>query len=387
MKIALLQFYSKNPTPVYDELARVLRTAGQTVWVGTPDENGDLAWHDGSRVFHRTRGPGRTRAGARFLRALSRRLAQILFILRVRSDVVRFAPDIVQVNKTTYAGLLPWFLPPGCRMIYDVRQLGLWGEESIKGRFANWRVVRRVRRNSTRGFALACYPSELAAVRILGAEWRRHAVITPIAVHPEFLEFPLPPAGRAKGDERVRFIYVGSLVAGRRLNVLLDAADLLRQSSRAFELALIGPGDGASAYKDQVSRLGLQEYVRILPPVPYRSVPEIVSGYDVAIAYVPAIEDWRYQVTLKVLEFRALGLPIIASDLPPNREVVEDGINGVIAGNTPEAFCGAMKRFFEPGFLASCRSRALTMRQGKTWADVARVHETDVYSRVHPKSS
>lgn len=380
MKLALLQFYSKNPTPVYDELAQVLRAKGHTVWVGTPDEQGDLAWHDGVSVFHRTRGPGQGAKPGQFLR---RRLAQAAYMLRVRSDLARFRPDIAQVNKTTYAGLIPRFLPQGIRCIYDVRQLGLWGGDSRRGRAANKRVLHRLRRNSTRVFDLACYPSALAARRALGDDWSAHAVVTPIGVDRSFLNYEHVPDGPSNSRRVVKFVYVGSIVQGRRLEILLQAASRLIGSGCLLELVLIGPGEGAGHYRQMLGRMGLEGNVEIRPPVPYREVPRVIAQHDVAVAFVPEIEDWKYQVTLKVLEYRALGMPVLASDLPPNREVVADGINGVVAGNTPEEFASGMKRFLDdPAFLNSCRRNARSMRQGKTWEDVARVHEEEVYRRV-----
>jgi glycosyltransferase involved in cell wall biosynthesis len=181
----------------------------------------------------------------------------------------------------------------------------------------------------------------------------------------------------------VRFLYVGSLLTGKRLEGLLQAANVLRASTDRFRLTLMGPGDGAEHYCGLAASMGLEHLVDIRPPVPYREVPHVVSGYDVAAASVPDIEDRQYQVTLKVLEYRALVVPILASDLPPNRDVVLQGVNGVLAKNDSTEFAAGMRRFVEDrSFLAACRSRALAMREGRTWEDVARVHEEDVYRRV-----
>jgi|WetSurMetagenome_2_1015567.scaffolds.fasta_scaffold101396_2 glycosyltransferase involved in cell wall biosynthesis len=381
MKIALLQFYSKNPTPVYDELARVLRKHGHTVWVGTPDADGDLAWHNGTAVVHRTRGAGFPTIP--LLRPVARRLRYLLFLFRLRKDLRRFRPDIAQVNKTTYGGVLPRFMPAAIRFVYDVRQPGLWAQDTPAGRAANTRVIRRLRRNSRSGYDLACYASEAVASRILGPQWRRWAAITPIGVDPQFLSYRRDEALPEPGTRPVRFLYVGSLLPGKRLEGLLDAARVLRKETRAFQLVLMGPGDESGHYRKIIAAMGLEQQVEIHSPVPYRDVPQVVSGYDVAVAFVPDIEDWLYQVTLKVLEYRALGVPILATDLPPNREIVLDGVNGVLAANAPDEFSQGMKRFVtDPVFLGKCRRQALEMREGRTWEDVARVHEEDVYRRV-----
>lgn len=378
MKIALLQFYSKNPTPVYDELARVLRSKGHTVWVATPDDRGDLAWRDGAEILHRTRGPGRCVVPG--LRFMERRVRQLLFMLRVRRDVAGLRPDVAQINKSTYCGIIPWRKPLGIRFVFDVRQLGLWGDETPRGRRANRRVLRRVRRNSLRGYDIACYPSDRAAQLVLGANWPQHAIIAPIGVSPVFLEHRLPEPTPVR-DRRVTFIYVGSLVRAKRLEGLLEAAAVAQRGGANLELTLMGPGDGISHYIDVIRRLGLEGTVQVRPPVPYKDVPAIVAAHDLAVAFVPTIEDWKYQVTLKILEYRALGVPILASDLPPNRGIVRPGENGLLAGNAPEVFGAAMLRFVrEPELLEACRAGARAVREGRTWSTVADVYLDRAYS-------
>jgi len=93
----------------------------------------------------------------------------------------------------------------------------------------------------------------------------------------------------------------------------------------------------------------------------------------VALAYVPELPaDWMYHPTLKVLEYRALGLPIIATDFRPNREIVENGVNGLLVENTPESIAAAMLRYIcDPGFLARSSAEAQSRRAGLPWNNVA----------------
>ena len=122
----------------------------------------------------------------------------------------------------------------------------------------------------------------------------------------------------------------------------------------------------------------------IRPPIPYEQVPAAVLTHDVALAYVPELPaDWMYHPTLKVLEYRALGLPIIATDFRPNREVVEDGANGLLIDNTPESIAAAMLRYIcDSDFLAHSRATAAARREGLTWDAVATQYLT-LYQRLN----
>jgi glycosyltransferase involved in cell wall biosynthesis len=154
---------------------------------------------------------------------------------------------------------------------------------------------------------------------------------------------------------------------------------------RDFEISLIGPDNSDGVYKELVDKLNLDSVVSVKPPVPYRDIPKILTQYDVALAIIPGHPlDWKYHPTLKVLEYRAIGMPIIATDFEPNREVVEHGINGLLVSNTPEDIAQAMQRFVcEVDFLQACRLNAQEMRQGLLWKDISGLYEQLYQSLVH----
>jgi glycosyltransferase involved in cell wall biosynthesis len=156
---------------------------------------------------------------------------------------------------------------------------------------------------------------------------------------------------------------------------------MMLAETRRFQIVFQGQ-DGTQGYFQKLaSELDLDSVVTFRPPVPYEAVPETVLGYDVALAYVPdSPAHWLYQPTLKVLEYRALGMPILASDNVPNSDVVEHGVNGLLVDNSAEGLAEGMLRFVrDDGFLQHCRSNAGQMRQGETWGSVARTYEQKIY--------
>jgi len=378
MHILLAQFYSSQPTPDYDKFAAELRARGHTVWVGTPNAAGDVVWRDGDGVVA-------TQPAARssLPRPLARRLAKIDLFRRVRRFIDETRPDIVQVNAFDLFRFLPLAAPRQTHFILDVRQINEQHGAGPIGR------VRAALLNKTRVvysrfiFEQTTFLHAAGARQVLGDGWARRATVVPMGVDPQFLAAdPEAPAGSA-APRPVDFIYIGRLTRRRRLERILDAAVLVSRRNEHFRVIFMGYDASDGYYAEQIARLRLEDRVSIRAPIPYEQVPRAVLAHDVALAYVPEVPaDWMYHPTLKILEYRALGLPVIATDFLPNRELVQDGVNGLLVANTPQSIAAAMLRYIEDrDFLARSRHAAAAMRQGLTWDAVAAQYE-QLYQRL-----
>ena len=378
MHILLAQFYSSQPTPDYDKFAAEMRALGHTVWVGTPNAAGDVVWRDGQGDV------ATTAAGRSALpRPLARRLAKLRLFRRVRRFVAQTAPDIVQVNAFDLFRFLPLGMSRRTRYLLDVRQINEQHGTGALGR-ARAALQNKARVLYSRAiFDHTTFLHPAGAQQVLGENWPRWASVVPMGVDPQFLAArraaPAPAAGP------VSFIYIGRLTRRRRLERILEAAALVSRQTDQFRLVFMGYDASEGHYAAAIRRLGLEERVSILPPIPYEQVPAAVLAHDVALAYVPELPaDWMYHPTLKVLEYRALGLPIIATDFQPNRELIEDGANGLLIANTPQSIAAAMLRYVcEPGFLAHSRAAAEARREGLTWDAVA-TRYLALYERLRP---
>lgn len=393
MHIALLR-YAKTPNPVYAELAAALRRRGHIVWLATASADGHIAWHDGVHQVGQQQLPA-FRTGwaqrAPWLHDLFYKVAFLWLIWRVKRFLQHHKPDIVQVNPSSIHGL--WLLPIGMprrtSFVLDWRQIAERASTGRIGRLKDrWASVRRSF-YSTVLYDRACFLHAAGAKQVLGSDWSRWGTVVPLGVDAIFLQQKHSQQNQGNPQPKstvVRFLYIGTLSRVRRLEQLLFAAQRLREGRGtarvAFQLTLIGPDTSAGFYQQQIEQLGLADIVVIKPPLPYEEIPQEALCYDVALAYVPEQPtDWQYHPTLKVLEYRALGLPILATDFEPNRAVVEEGINGLLASNQIESFAAAMARFIDDReFLTRCRRNAERMRAGATWRDVAELYEQSVYA-------
>jgi glycosyltransferase involved in cell wall biosynthesis len=383
MHIVLLQFYSSTPTPDYEVIASELRARGHAVWLATPNESGDLEWNDGTRIVAIQPGPiplSDAVLRARLVASVLRRARSIRFMLRVRGALRAAPPDVVQVNPTLGAFVLPLFMPRHIRFILDIRHPS-GAATDLVGKLRDRLAIRTWQICSRHIYHHACFVSEPAARSVLGKNWPRWGSVIPLAIDQRFLTFDRARPASENHKRPARFVYIGTLSRYRSLERILLAVQRMLQQTSEFQVDFVGPDEANGYYHNLVSELKLDSVVAIKPRVPYRNIPEVVSSYDVALAYIPSFPEWLHQPTLKILEYRALGMPILATDFGSNREVVENGINGLLVQDSVEGLAEGMLRFItDQDFLNACSANARIMRRGTTFSEVADLYEQTVYS-------
>lgn len=162
-----------------------------------------------------------------------------------------------------------------------------------------------------------------------------------------------------------RVVHIGSLSHDRGLAVFEALAD-----SGVADVSLVGSG-----LVDVQSRPGL----RIVDYVPHRAVAEWYGRSEIAvIPYQRDLNTADAMSPVKLFEAMAAGRAVVASDLPPIREIVVDGVNGLLV--EPEDLDGwiaAVKRLsLDPDLATRLASAARSDAKNYSWRrraeDIAR---------------
>ena len=310
------------------------------------------------------------------LPGLHRRWSTLRMMAESRSIIKYLQPDIVQVNTTKWPWVLAVFSPPGVHVTYDIRQINEAVSPGFLARLREKQVVRSWSFWSRIAFEHTFFCHSEAAKRVLGEGWPKYASVIPVGVDDRFLELDDSEICIPDEDESVRLVYVGTLSRLRNLEQLFYAAALLHTETDNFHLTFVGTDQSGGFFQQKINELGLAEFVTISPALHYDQVPEFLAHYHVGLAYVPDRPTWHYQPTIKVLEYRALGLPILSTDVLSHRGLVQDGINGVMVDDTPESVAAGMRRLVvDRHFLQELMDNARQMRQGLTWDNVAHEYE------------
>lgn len=121
-------------------------------------------------------------------------------------------------------------------------------------------------------------------------------------------------------------VYTGQLFGEKGVDVLVRAATLLKNVT----VVIVG---GDAADKDRLRRLKQEagaHNVTLLDYVPPTKVTPYLKAANVLILPHSAkvSESAKYTCPVKLFEYMAAGVPIVASDLPSIREVIRHGENG-----------------------------------------------------------
>jgi glycosyltransferase involved in cell wall biosynthesis len=162
------------------------------------------------------------------------------------------------------------------------------------------------------------------------------------------------------GAERVRgFLYMGRLSTntGRDVPTLIRAFDRLAATYPDLELAIVGGGELFEETRQRAETCAARDRIHL----PGFERPEKWLAW--ADCFV--LPSRREGLSNALLEAMAAGLPCIANDIPPNREVLDDGKAGVLVPvENCEALEAAMREMIEEDgkarrFALKAKERAL----------------------------
>ncbi len=160
-------------------------------------------------------------------------------------------------------------------------------------------------------------------------------------------------------------VYTGSLLPWKGVDLLVEAA---RQVPQATFLIAGGPEPLARELAARAAPIGNVRVDGFQPP---ERVGLYLAAADVGVVpnrSQPAISA-RYTSPLKVFEAMAVGLPLVASDLPSLRDILTDGADAVlVAPDDPAALAEGIARLLgDPGARARLSARLLERAPAYGW--------------------
>jgi PEP-CTERM/exosortase A-associated glycosyltransferase len=374
-------------------LLREQRALGwDTVHLTTPrqgDGNDEGEEQAAGFTFHRTRLGSRQRlAGfreAQEVRATAARIEQL---------VQRFEPDVLHAHSPVLNALPALWVGRRHRIpvVYEVRASwedaavdhGTTSEGSVRYRLSRASETFALRRADHITTICEGLKQEIAG---RGIDGRR------ITVVPNAVDITAFRPGRRRDSALARRLglqgatvlgFAGSFYGYEGLDLLLDAARILRQRFPALKVLLVGGGPQEAALRAQAARIGLEGHVLFAGRIPHEQVAAHYDLIDVLVYPRRSMRLTELVTPLKPLEAMAQARMLVASDVGGHRELIRDGETGhLFAAGQIESLVAVLQRLLRsPDSWERVRVQARRFVESqRTWtASAARYAE--VYGRV-----
>jgi len=154
--------------------------------------------------------------------------------------------------------------------------------------------------------------------------------------------------------------YVGTIGMAHGLEVVLDAAEILKQSGRRdIRFCLVGDGAARRQLEREAQRRGLSEMVVFVGRQPKETVPAILAGSDACLIHLRGCELFGTVLPSKIFETMAMGRPIILGVEGEARQIVMQAGAGVaMEPDSAESLVQAVLALADNPDSASERARA-----------------------------
>lgn len=146
-------------------------------------------------------------------------------------------------------------------------------------------------------------------------------------------------------QHRVVIGYIGSFEFFAGVPGFMTMAKAICEADRRVVFFFVGEGTARLEIQYRANALGLQEHFRFIGRVPHDQVPAYLRVMDIVVS--PYRHEYLfYNSPMKLLEYMAMGKATVSTALGQIKEVVDDGVNGML---------------YEPGNYDSMRAKLLEL--------------------------
>jgi len=177
---------------------------------------------------------------------------------------------------------------------------------------------------------------------------------------------------KTKNRDPNKIVFSGVMYHHRGLDVLLDAAPKIVKDIPETKLVLLGDGPEMKKLKETVKQKNLDSNVEFKGWIDRKDIPEHLSNASIGIGPLKRTTVTENALPIKVLEYMASSLPIIAKTGTLPEDVLKDNENGWFVENSSELYEKIIKLEQNPELVEKMGKNSLSMVQKFSWERIVK---------------
>jgi len=174
--------------------------------------------------------------------------------------------------------------------------------------------------------------------------------------------------GQRKLSPNPTLVYMGSISEWAGLDIVLEAMPQLIKKFQGITLKVCGDGPKRPEYERYIKDKGLEEHVLFLGKLPYAELPNQLLSSHVGVAMFRPQRFSFFASPLKLFEYMAAGLPIVATDIGETSRIIKESKSGLSVSWTPTDFAKAVGKLLgDKNFWRKCHSNGLRYARKYDW--------------------
>jgi glycosyltransferase involved in cell wall biosynthesis len=147
--------------------------------------------------------------------------------------------------------------------------------------------------------------------------------------------------------------FVGGMRPWHDVAILPPLLARLAQRHPGAQLVVVGDGPVRASVTADAQAQGVADRVVFTDWVPHQRVPDLIRTFDIALAPYAHSDHFFYFSPLKLFEYMACGVPVVAADIGQIADVIDDGATGCL---------------YEPGDLDALTARCVMLLNDRVHA-------------------
>jgi len=169
----------------------------------------------------------------------------------------------------------------------------------------------------------------------------------------------------AEPDQPPVILYQGAINLGRGIDLAIRAM----QHLEGAVLRIAGAGDVLEDMQQLTRELNLNDRVQFLGRMPFDQLADITRTASIGLSIEEDFGlNYRYALPNKLFDYIHAGIPVLVSDLPAMRSIVEEnGVGEVLISRSPDHLAGQLKSMLDSGKQTTWRDNCRIAAQLLNW--------------------